>query len=510
MKKLFYSLALLLGTFAIGQIHIGNDTYSTNLPISIPYNYTYSQSIYKASAIGVSGKINAIEYTMKAGSNLNNSDEVDVYLSHKKEDGFGSTTDWSPNSESTKVFSGTLVIDANNKVKINFDQEFTYNGIDHLVVTIHEKKKGYGSFSSAFIGTLSANNSSLYRRELSDANVINPNNPGEGKLYDILPNITLYGLEGGSTLPSCTKAILPVDGATNQIFLPKIAYDAAAGAEKYLVSVGDEQGNWNIANKYDNGSYLDYFFTYELKPNTKHYVQITPVNAEGEAENCQITTFTTGTPVANDNCSTAESITTLPFSKDIDGSFASNSEGPVNCNGQGVANDGLWYVVEGNGSDITITVTPTSFWNPQIVVKEGSCDETSCLANVDDQSFSKPETVTLLNTTEGRKYYINIGSSSIIDFTEGTFKLEVTTNLNTNEFYASSVKVYPNPTNDFLNLENSQNLIAYEIKDVAGRTIRKQKYNGKQIDVQTLTKGVYILKLQTKDNQFITLKFMKK
>ncbi|SUP52125.1 Uncharacterised protein [Weeksella virosa] len=41
---------------------------------------------------------------MKAGSNLNNSDEVDVYLSHKKEDGFGSTTDWSPNSESTKVF----------------------------------------------------------------------------------------------------------------------------------------------------------------------------------------------------------------------------------------------------------------------------------------------------------------------------------------------------------------------------------------------------------------------
>ncbi|SUP52126.1 Por secretion system C-terminal sorting domain [Weeksella virosa] len=132
------------------------------------------------------------------------------------------------------------------------------------------------------------------------------------------------------------------------------------------------------------------------------------------------------------------------------------------------------------------------------------------MANVDDQSFSKPETVTLLNTTEGRKYYINIGSSSIIDFTEGTFKLEVTTNLNTNEFYASSVKVYPNPTNDFLNLENSQNLIAYEIKDVAGRTIRKQKYNGKQIDVQTLTKGVYILKLQTKDNQFITLKFMKK
>ncbi|WP_115041575.1 hypothetical protein [Weeksella virosa] len=68
-----------------------------------------------------------------------------------------------------------------------------------------------------------------------------------------------------------------------------------------MVSVGDEQGNWNIANKYDNGSYLDYFFTYELKPNTKHYVQITPVNAEGEAENCQITTFTTGTPVANDN-----------------------------------------------------------------------------------------------------------------------------------------------------------------------------------------------------------------
>ncbi len=509
MKKHLYSLALLLGSFAMGQINIGNDTYSTNLPISISYSYTYSQSIYKASAIGTAGKINAIEYTMKAGSNLNNSDEVDVYLSHKKEDGFGSTTDWSPYAELTKVYSGTLTIGANNKVKINFDQEFTYNGEDHLVVTFHEKKKGYGSFSSSFIGTVGANNSSLYHRELFDSNVINPTNIGEGKLYDILPNITLYGLERGAAVPSCTKAVLPTDGATNQIFLPKIVYDAAAGAEKYLVSVGDEEGNWNIANKYDNEAYLDYFFTFELKPNTKHYVQITPVNAEGEAENCQITTFTTGTPVANDNCSTAEIVSNLPFSKDIDGRFASDSEGPVKCNGEGVANDGLWYVVEGNGSDITITVTPTSFWNPQIVVKEGSCGETSCLANVDEQSFSKPETVTLLNTVQGKKYYVNIGSSTIIDFTEGTFNLEITTNLNTNDVYTSSLKVYPNPTNDFLHVENNQHVLAYEIKDMTGRSIVSRKMNGKKIDVQNLAKGVYIIKLQTKNNQEVTMKFVK-
>ncbi|WP_068598330.1 T9SS type A sorting domain-containing protein [Vaginella massiliensis] len=512
MKKHLYSLAFLLSSLAMGQIHIGNDTYSSNLPISVFYNYTYSQSIYKATAIGTAGNINAIEYTMKAGSNLNNSDLVDVYLSHKKDDEFLSTTDWSPYSELTKVYSGNLVLGSDNKVKIVFDQEFAYNGVDNLVVTVHEKKTGYGSFSSAFIGTMASSNSSLYRRELSDSSVIDPANLGTGILYNILPNITIYGLERENSVPSCTKAVLPADGATNQIFLPKIVYDAAAGAEKYLVSVGDEEGNWNIANRVDNEDYLDFFFVYELKPNTKHYVQITPVNAVGEAENCPITTFTTAMPVENDNCSTAEVVGGLPYAKDIDGSFASNSEGPVECDGVGVANDGLWYVVEGNGGDITIKVTPTSFWDPHIVVKEGSCQENLCVANVNDHSFSQAETATLYNTVEGKKYYINIGATSIIDFTAGKFNLEITTNktMGVYDVHLNKTKVYPNPTKDFLTIENAENFVAYELIDAIGRSVRSQQLVGKQIDVQNLSNGVYILKLITKDRKEIVQKIVKK
>ena len=82
-----------------------------------------------------------------------------------------------------------------------------------------------------------------------------------------------------------------------------------------------------------------------------------------------------------------------------------------------------------------------------------------------------------------------------------------------NDSYLSSIdeklkkdiSLYPNPTSDFLYISTQRSLInhIYEIFDMTGRLILKNKISEKQIDVSSLKKGNYILKLDSENYKFI-------
>lgn len=216
----------------------------------------------------------------------------------------------------TKVFSGTIV-GQDNKVNIQFTTPFAYNGTDNLVITVHEKKKGYGSYSNNFIGTESTENSSLYVDSFSDSDIINPLKLNSGKLYNMSPNVTLLGITLAAGVPSCTKATVPTDGALNQIFLPKIIYPSAAGAEQYYVTVETKKGAKDVFDRADNEDYTDFYFSKELKPETTYFVTVNPANKSGEAKDCESTSFTTGKVVDNDTCNTAEEINAFPLKNQL-------------------------------------------------------------------------------------------------------------------------------------------------------------------------------------------------
>jgi hypothetical protein len=58
---------------------------------------------------------------------------------------------------------------------------------------------------------------------------------------------------------------------------------------------------------------------------------------------------------------------------------------------------------------------------------------------------------------------------------------------------ALSVKVYPNPTSDFLTLETEQP-ISYTLYNTLGQSLLSGKaFNHSKIDIQFLTKGIYLL-----------------
>ncbi|RQP14040.1 MAG: T9SS C-terminal target domain-containing protein [Chryseobacterium sp.] len=505
MRKFLLSAGLLFSGFIFSQITIGNDVSSAYAPIYPYQNNGYTQSFYSKAAIGASGTITGLVYEMKAGSAIANSDVVDVFVGMTDKVVAGNGSDWVPVAELTKVYSGKITL-VNNKVTIEFTTPFVYDNAKNLVIAVDENKAGYDSSASRFLGTQAQNGAVIYKGSLTNGTNIDPSNPGVGTLNNILPNVTLLGLNLPTGAPVCSTVTTPADGAVNQIFLPKIVYSASAGATKYYVSVGTSPGGTDVVNRYDNGNQLDYYFVYELEPETTYYVTVTPANEHGEASACQSTSFTTGTPVANDNCSTAE-VVTLPYNKNIDGAFASDSEGPASCNGEPKMNDGLWYEVTGTGGNLTIKVTPTSFWDPAIMVKEGTCDAAACLAFVNAASYQQAETVVISNSVPGKKYYVNVGAASIIDFTEGKFTLDISDDgtLSTNDLNKKSeiLAVYPNPVKEILYINNAKSGNSYEIVDLSGRKIQSAKYND-GVNVTKLQRGIYLIKLGGQ-----TLKFIK-
>lgn len=89
-------------------------------------------------------------------------------------------------------------------------------------------------------------------------------------------------------------------------------------------------------------------------------------------------------------------------------------------------------------------------------------------------------------------------------FVEGTL-------LNNHEVTSKSFKLYPNPANDFINIEaisNSQTDFEYEVYNLLGSKVLNGKTSG-QIDISHLANGTYILQIQ-QDNQKQSLKFLKK
>ncbi|MCO6175773.1 fibronectin type III domain-containing protein [Flavobacterium sp. NRK F10] len=205
---------------------------------------------------------------------------------------------------------------------------------------------------------------------------------------------------------------------------------------------------------------------------------------------------------ANDSCSTAIEITSLPYTNSQDALGATNNAGMVTACGSGM-NDGVWYTVVGNGSDITIELTNMSYWDAEIGVYTGSCGTFTCVGNADSNSSGTGETYTITGSTLGETYYINIGHySSFSDSSEGQFTIDVTSTLSNATFDNEAQFVaYPNPVNDILNLEYEATIDEVRVLNLLGQEVFAKKINATsaKIDMTSLSSGTYIVNVQAGD-----------
>ena len=63
------------------------------------------------------------------------------------------------------------------------------------------------------------------------------------------------------------------------------------------------------------------------------------------------------------------------------------------------------------------------------------------------------------------------------------------------------VKVYPNPTTGLVNILTNENINSIAVHDLLGRKVLASQTNLKTVDVSSLTKGIYLLKLNLEKGQ---------
>ena len=185
----------------------------TNLNLGYPvypsFEYSYTQSIYLQSEVGVADIISKIWYDFE-GSTLEHSNNWTIYIGHTTKTQFDNENDWVDVSTLTEVYSGIF---ANPETKgwIEFDiTDFSYNGTDNLIIAVDENSVESDPLEDNRFYSSSVNNKrSIIDR--SDSDNIDPASPTTNAEIDAsIPNIKLFKGAYPVTDASITEIVSPV------------------------------------------------------------------------------------------------------------------------------------------------------------------------------------------------------------------------------------------------------------------------------------------------------------
>ncbi|MFY0483051.1 T9SS type A sorting domain-containing protein [Flavobacterium sp. PLA-1-15] len=230
-------------------------------------------------------------------------------------------------------------------------------------------------------------------------------------------------------------------------------------------------------------------------------------------------------PPANDECDGAIALT-------VDASYCNgvlnngtnlgatdSNMGQAECFNYG-END-VWFsftVPENVASvDISTDFTGGTLLDTEIALYSGSCSdltEMDCDQDSGETILSNDESynsiITNANVEVGETYYVRVSGYNASR--EGTFCLEISTNetLSSDDFTKNSLKAYPNPVKNILNLNNPTAITDVAVFNLLGQQVVAKVINANegQIDMSNLAPGAYLVKV-TADNAVQTIKIIK-
>ena len=187
------------------------------------------------------------------------------------------------------------------------------------------------------------------------------------------------------------------------------------------------------------------------------------------------------------------------------GSTQQTNEPVAACFDDGI-NGSVWFTftAPSNGeATVTTDFTGGSLTDTEIAVYEAPVDcsnlnsfssEIAC----DQDSGTNEDFNSVINLnglTSGDTYYIQVdrwGTES-----NGTFGIEVQSNLSTDAFTKQDFTYYPNPTRDILNIESQANIDEIEVYDLSGKMMlsKTPEESRPKINLSDLASGVYMIKL---------------
>ncbi|MEZ4839214.1 T9SS type A sorting domain-containing protein [Flavobacterium sp.] len=161
-------------------------------------------------------------------------------------------------------------------------------------------------------------------------------------------------------------------------------------------------------------------------------------------------------------------------------------------NNPGTANESLRVVMLDSKS-------PTATFNQEIGSATGIVQVGAGVSSLLPEAYASTYTFT---PSSSGNYHIGLhcntpGPGGIFM----VFNVNMTTSLSAQDFFASNLKIYPNPTNDIINLSSTTTLInTVEVTDLNGRVVKSFKLNGisqTELNVSSLQSGLYFLSVET-------------
>ena len=165
MKKLLIPLllAVLLPAVANAQTHytvqVGSGTETNSyVPSYGNYNYSYCQSIYHASEVGIDGVIDTIAFQVADGSLTRT---LIVYMAEVNKGSFSSSTDAVAATHFQRVFKGSVSLSM-GWATIGLDSTFTYQDTADLIIAVIDSSGSWSGSFPNFSGTMMTADRSLY------------------------------------------------------------------------------------------------------------------------------------------------------------------------------------------------------------------------------------------------------------------------------------------------------------------------------------------------------------
>ncbi len=234
------------------EIVVGTaDASTANVPFRTTYKYSWTETIYPKAELCEAGTIYSIAYHCATVNNNGYTlSDVDIYLAETSKNIYSSSSDWTPESDLTLVYSGSNVELGDEEWEtFVFDTPFEYSGDNNLVIAVGKKANS----------TTTVSELKWYYSMPDEGNV----------LYIYSDNFSNYGdyPTGADYDPGYQRADV------------KIAYTPAEGDDD---NEGEEGGEGNEGNEGNEGESNE-LFSYDFNNGTMEGWRT--IDQDGDGEN---------------------------------------------------------------------------------------------------------------------------------------------------------------------------------------------------------------------------------
>ncbi|MFC4686782.1 T9SS-dependent choice-of-anchor J family protein [Epilithonimonas pallida] len=362
-------------------------------------------------------------------------------------------------------------------------------------------------------------------------------------MFDTIVNDTVP-----TTVPSCTTATAPADGATNVNVRTTFTWPDAAGASGYKLYLGTTSGGTDILNGVTASSGATLTNNPPLNANTKYYLKIVPTNDVGDATGCTETSFTTGSNPYAPYCGPFTSTTPTqmaPITSFTLNGVTNTSDTSATTFGSYSPNEsftGSPVEVKNNLTTIPFSVTGIAStgngWGAAVFVDwnedgdfldsgESYYNTTATILRTTTVTSGKATLSGNLaipsGTTLGQKRLrvkYNFTGTTInsplttacTDLTNGQvedYTIDYKSFLAVSDINKAAISVYPNPFKDVLKISDIKDIKSISVNDISGRQV-KSLAPSSEINLSNLKEGLYIVNLQMEDGSVKSFKAIKK